>query len=192
MPNTSSSIDHIAKSSLMQIHRLIRASILAPGFLTPQPHCLRMMAAAATDAASSFSSSSDFLYHNESVQEISPGLSFVWLDQTPSTQDEARKRMPLPAEVEVLAIGAGLQTQGRGTRGRTWVGKPGNLFLTVVLPVARIPLPLSLVPLRVGVVVAEAIAATTQVSVHLKWPNDVLVKQEKVSGVLIEGDGGKS
>jgi biotin-(acetyl-CoA carboxylase) ligase len=72
------------------------------------------------------------------------------------------------------------------------VGKPGNLFLTVVLPVARIPLPLSLVPLRVGVVVAEAIAATTQVSVHLKWPNDVLVKQEKVSGVLIEGDGGKS
>lgn len=146
-----------------------------------------MAAAAATDATSS---SSDFLYHNESVQEISPGLSFVWLDQTPSTQDEARKRMPLPAEVEVLAIGAGLQTQGRGTRGRTWVGKPGNLFLTVVLPVARIPLPLSLVPLRVGVVVAEAIAATTQVSVHLKWPNDVLVKQEKVSGVLIEGDGG--
>lgn len=146
------------------------------------------MAALSSEAASS----ADFLYHNESVQEISPGLSFVWLDQTPSTQEEARKRLPLPVGVEVLAVGAGVQTQGRGTRGRTWISKPGNLFITVVLPVARVPVPLSLTPLRVGVVVAQAIAATTHAPVQLKWPNDVLVNQEKVAGVLIEGDGGIS
>lgn len=170
----------------MHIHRFFRASVLAPGFFAPQPCCLAMAA-----LSSEVASSADFLYHNESVQEISPGLSFVWLDQTPSTQEEARKRLPLPAGVEVLAIGAGMQTQGRGTRGRTWISKPGNLFLTVVLPVARVPVPLSLTPLRVGVVVAQAIAATAQVAqVRLKWPNDVLVNQEKVSGVLIEGDGG--
>lgn len=46
------------------------------------------------------------------------------------------------------------QVRGRGTKGRAWVGLPGNVFLTVAIPLDRVPVPLSLIPLRVGTLIA--------------------------------------
>jgi BirA family transcriptional regulator, biotin operon repressor / biotin---[acetyl-CoA-carboxylase] ligase len=76
------------------------------------------------------------------------------------------------------------QTRGRGRLGRRWHSSPGNLALSVVLPVDE-RVPLGLVPLAAGVAVAEALAgwgARTQ----LKWPNDVLIGERKAAGVLAE------
>lgn len=46
------------------------------------------------------------------------------------------------------------QLRGRGTKGRAWIGLPGNVFLTVAIPLDKVPVPLSLIPLRVGTLIA--------------------------------------
>jgi len=149
-----------------------------------------------------------------------PSCEFVWLDAANSTQDEARERLAAyqglrPATPTtppgVLAVAARTQSAGRGTRGRDWFGAPGNVFLTVAVRMADVPVPFTFTPLRIGVIMAEAIAARLPTGrggggegsedgsgdgraasgprVSVKWPNDVLIGDEKVAGVLIEGDG---
>jgi BirA family biotin operon repressor/biotin-[acetyl-CoA-carboxylase] ligase len=100
-------------------------------------------------------------------------------------------------DMDVVALGAGAQTKGRGTSGRAWVGLSGNAFLTMAIPVATVsalPYPITLLPLRIGTLVAREVAQTlptpeTKAQVNLKWPNDVLIADGKVSGLLIEMDG---
>lgn len=89
------------------------------------------------------------------------------------------------------------QTSGRGRQDRIWVTPPGQgLALSVALPPSLTPNPidlswLSLLALVTGAAVAEAVAGEVQDEVSVKWPNDVLVSQKKVAGVLGEltGDG---
>lgn len=54
----------------------------------------------------------------------------------------------------VFAVAAREQLRGRGTKGRAWIGLPGNVFLTVAIPLDKVPVPLSLIPLRVGTLIA--------------------------------------
>lgn len=80
------------------------------------------------------------------------------------------------------------QTRGRGRHGRTWVSVPGNLYLSVLLrPADGVTLPL--VPLAVGVAVADTLVEWG-VHARLKWPNDVLVGERKLAGILVEGSSG--
>lgn len=84
------------------------------------------------------------------------------------------------------------QTAGRGRDGRTWRSPPGGVWLGILL---RPPLPApGVLSLRVGLVVADVVEAVldvrpTSVSgprAALKWPNDVLVDDRKVAGILCE------
>ncbi|GAB5033168.1 biotin lipoate protein ligase-like protein [Nannochloropsis oceanica] len=130
-------------------------------------------------------------------------LHFVWSPEVNSTQDAMKALLVSStgealsrAGVDVLALGAGMQTKGRGTSGRAWVGIVGNAFLTLALPrsaVSLLPYAITLLPLRIGTLVARAIihvlpTSEARANVHLKWPNDVLLSDEKVSGLLVEMD----
>lgn len=87
-----------------------------------------------------------------------------------------------------LAVMAGLQTAGRGSRGRHWESPKGNLFLSVLLrpemPVAA----LGVFPLLAGLAVADAMRAVLPPgdAPMLKWPNDVLLGGAKLAGLLID------
>jgi len=89
------------------------------------------------------------------------------------------------------------QTSGRGRQDRIWVTPPGQgVALSVALPPSLTPKPidpswLSLLALVTGAAIAEAVAREVQDEVSVKWPNDVLVSEKKVAGVLGEltGDG---
>jgi BirA family transcriptional regulator, biotin operon repressor / biotin---[acetyl-CoA-carboxylase] ligase len=82
------------------------------------------------------------------------------------------------------AVRAERQTAGRGRGGHEWASPPGNLYLSVVLPTPA-GRPLTLLPLLVGVAVAES-AREWGVEARLKWPNDVLVRERKLGGILVE------
>lgn len=86
------------------------------------------------------------------------------------------------------AIVADVQTTGRGRFGRRWVTPPGvSIAVSVVLrPNERERCWLS--PLA-ALAAARAIEAEIGLPAALKWPNDVLVNDRKVGGVLVEADG---
>ena len=79
------------------------------------------------------------------------------------------------------------QTGGRGRLGRRWQAPPrSGLALSLLLrpgvPAERWPW----LPLLTGVAVAEACRRVAEVDAVVKWPNDVLVDERKVAGVLTE------
>jgi BirA family transcriptional regulator, biotin operon repressor / biotin---[acetyl-CoA-carboxylase] ligase len=82
------------------------------------------------------------------------------------------------------------QTAGRGRLGRSWEAPPRTAILCSLLlkppPEWRAP-ELSLVA---GVAVADALERATELSVQIKWPNDVMLRRRKVAGCLAEGRDG--
>lgn len=120
-------------------------------------------------------------------------LLFQHFESTESTQDLAKETTGTLKSNQILAVSAQEQTKGRGTSGRAWMGLRGNVFLTMALKSKEVPTTLTLLPLQVGVLVAERVdrLLTTACSshdhkVHVKWPNDILLNQKKVAGILIE------
>jgi len=78
------------------------------------------------------------------------------------------------------------QTAGRGRDGRTWHSPPGGVWLGMLLRPARADL--GVMSVRVGLAVADAVDALLgRVETRLKWPNDVLLGEGKVAGILCEG-----
>jgi BirA family transcriptional regulator, biotin operon repressor / biotin---[acetyl-CoA-carboxylase] ligase len=105
-----------------------------------------------------------------------------------STSDHLKQQAREGAP-EWTAVLAGRQQAGRGRQGHGWVSPPGNLFLSVLLrPGAGVRA--ALLPLLAGVAVAEALEASAGVPVRLKWPNDVLVGERKIGGILVEASTG--
>ena len=119
-----------------------------------------------------------------SIEEMNPSL--VHLQRTvESTQEEARRL--LEEQPGWLTVMADDQSKGRGTSGRLWVSTPGNLFLTCAIPMKVIPLTkVTLLPLGVGLLIAETIQPYVTCRPTLKWPNDVLLDNKKIAGTLIE------
>lgn len=115
------------------------------------------------------------------------GRELKWYDSIASTNSEALKHAKMGAS-EGLVIGTEHQTAGRGRHGRPWTGTTGhNLLFSVILWPRLAPKATSLIPLAAGIAVAEAIELETTLSPLLKWPNDVLINNKKVCGILVEG-----
>jgi BirA family biotin operon repressor/biotin-[acetyl-CoA-carboxylase] ligase len=76
------------------------------------------------------------------------------------------------------------QTAGRGRQGHRWVDVPGcNVLSSILLQ----PLfPLHLLVMLASLAVVDSIAETCHIHATIKWPNDVLIGERKVAGILIE------
>ena len=78
------------------------------------------------------------------------------------------------------------QTSGRGSRGRAWRSPPGGLWLSALYR-PRAPAGVELLSLRVGLTIAEAVEALGPgLRVAIKWPNDLMLDDRKLGGVLCE------
>lgn len=114
------------------------------------------------------------------------GRTLHILAATTSTNDVA-KQLALQGAPEGTVVLAEQQTQGRGRQGRSFASPPGvGIYLSLLL---RPQLDLSRLPqltLITAVAVAEAITATSALSVTLKWPNDVEIRGRKTAGILTE------
>lgn len=84
------------------------------------------------------------------------------------------------------AVVAREQTAGRGSRGSQWSSAEGGLWLSVLLRPAS-PAGVELLSLRVGLAVTDALAGVAGLPpLALKWPNDLMLGDAKVGGVLCE------
>ena len=109
-----------------------------------------------------------------------------WIDkeEVSSTNDEALKLSQNVHDGKYV-ISAQMQNHGRGRRGRSWLGFPGNLFMSLLIQV-----PLSKLGGLVFVVALSLFDALKnlfpEIDIKLKWPNDVLLENNKISGILLE------
>lgn len=103
-----------------------------------------------------------------------------------STQDTARQ-LALAGEPEGTAVMALKQTRGRGRSGHSWVSPEAkNLAISLILRPAVPPADAALLGLLASIAVAETVEALGVKRAELKWPNDVLVRDKKIAGILPE------
>jgi BirA family transcriptional regulator, biotin operon repressor / biotin---[acetyl-CoA-carboxylase] ligase len=119
----------------------------------------------------------------------------LWRDvtvvpQTGSTNADLLEQARAGAAEGVVLV-AEEQTAGRGRLGRTWSAPAGAAltFSVLLRPSDVPPARLGWLPLLTGVAVATAVRAQAGVPASLKWPNDVLVGERKLAGILAEAHG---
>lgn len=118
---------------------------------------------------------------------LPPAYRLVARDSVASTNAEAARLAADGAEDGTL-VWARQQTAGRGRHGRDWDSPPGNLYLSLVLrpecPVNRAAQLGFAAALAVGDAVGSVGPALLEIT--YKWPNDVLLNDRKVAGILLE------
>ena len=124
------------------------------------------------------------------------GRTLHILHETPSTNTAAMALAQKGAENGTVVV-AERQTAGRGRLGRSWYSPAGeNLYCSVIVrqtqSQTRLEEWLSWLPLLSAVAAARAIQAVAALQARLKWPNDILINQQKLGGVLCESNGSRS
>lgn len=113
------------------------------------------------------------------------GQSIEYISEIDSTQKLAKQQAAqgLPEGHIVIAEN---QYGGRGRRGRKWLSGPGNIAMSIILRPSIAPSEASQISILAGVAIARAIRQSTNLCCWLKWPNDILVRNRKLGGILIE------
>lgn len=108
------------------------------------------------------------------------------LEAVTSTQDVA-KDMASRGAPEGTVVVAKKQTQGRGRLGRKWFSPEGGLWFSVIMRPEIAPSEAPKITLLGAVSIARAVREVTELEAEIKWPNDILIKDQKVAGILTEG-----
>lgn len=107
-------------------------------------------------------------------------------DSVSSTQDEARQWVTQGAPHGALIL-AEEQTSGRGRLGRLWHSPKGKgVWMSIVLKSDTPFLYPPQLTLLSAVALCRAVRILTGLDVGIKWPNDLLIGEKKVSGILLE------
>jgi BirA family biotin operon repressor/biotin-[acetyl-CoA-carboxylase] ligase len=80
---------------------------------------------------------------------------------------------------------ADTQTGGRGRSGRSWWSPPGSLYMSVLIRPAFRSHIISRIPILASLAVLDALK-DVGVTAGVKWPNDILVGERKLAGILIQ------
>lgn len=126
-----------------------------------------------------------------------PSLPTGWRlrieDSLPSTQDLVL-RLAAAGEPEGLALLARRQSAGRGREGRGWDSPAGNLHVSVLLRPSGPARDAPQWSLLAAVALADALAEglPDPGAIRLKWPNDVLLGEAKLAGMLCETAAGEA
>lgn len=85
-----------------------------------------------------------------------------------------------------LVIRADVQARGKGRKARDWSSPAGGLWASVLLSPDVPAVHQGLIPLAVGCACAQALESLG-VEVAIRWPNDLMLGDRKVGGILVEG-----
>jgi BirA family biotin operon repressor/biotin-[acetyl-CoA-carboxylase] ligase len=125
--------------------------------------------------------------------EIKPGLgtqilgnNIISYTQTGSTNDVALSLAASGAREGTLVV-AENQTKGRGRRNRKWMSPIGTSILaSLILRPMIMAHEAHVISLISAAAITQAIRSVTQLPAFIKWPNDIIIGNKKVSGVLVE------
>ena len=128
--------------------------------------------------------------------QSSPDIPFPWefpqrmsqihyVERTASTMDIARDlaRKGAPGFSVVVA---GIQEKGRGRLRRTWQSPKGGLYFTIVVRPGLPPMLSPRVNFAASLILAKTLETVCGIDVRVKWPNDLLANDKKISGMLSE------
>lgn len=108
----------------------------------------------------------------------------------PSTNTYAKNLVEQSENSQEIAFLAHNQTAGVGKRSAKWLSYSGNVHLSIVLPVAKyFKKPnWGIVSLLIGVIIRDVLQSYIKNSMEVfnKWPNDVIVDDKKIAGILLE------
>lgn len=126
--------------------------------------------------------------YNKPTNTIFTGQNIIFLPNCPSTNSYALELLKNKEIAEGTIVITDEQSSGRGQRGNTWWSEPGkNLTFSIILKPQLSGL-VNLFPLTMlaAVAIQQAIQPLLQGPVTIKWPNDILVGDKKIAGILVE------
>jgi BirA family transcriptional regulator, biotin operon repressor / biotin---[acetyl-CoA-carboxylase] ligase len=112
----------------------------------------------------------------------------IELDHVDSTNNYAANLLRLSSPPEGTVITARFQTQGKGQRGNEWQSEVGsNVLMSLVCYPSRLPAHDHFYLTKLtALAVAEWVEDHVHREVYIKWPNDIIVADKKIAGILIE------
>lgn len=114
------------------------------------------------------------------------GYHLEAFDELDSTSSEALRQADKTA-LDKLWISARSQTAGRGRQGRPWLTSTNDLTSSLLLNLNKPPAQCAQLTFVTALAVRDTLASfDPKTTLTLKWPNDVLLGGEKVSGILLE------
>jgi BirA family biotin operon repressor/biotin-[acetyl-CoA-carboxylase] ligase len=119
---------------------------------------------------------------------MSAEIRRVHLAEVDSTNLEALRLWRASDEVSPLVVSADVQTAGVGRNERAWQSPAGGLWFTLAWPMKLPAARYQALTLAVGSVVAETLADAFSLVCRVKWPNDVLVSDRKIAGILCRAE----
>jgi BirA family biotin operon repressor/biotin-[acetyl-CoA-carboxylase] ligase len=134
-----------------------------------------------------------------SLKQISKSLTTKWLGRTVHFYPEVDSTNVTAMELaqqdapEGTVVLADKQLHGRGRGDRSWHSPAGvGIYCSIVLRPELSPAKTMLLTLMTAVAIAKAVARETNLSPRIKWPNDILIHDKKVVGILLESKVGGS
>lgn len=122
--------------------------------------------------------------HNLNTKFI--GKEIFYFDSLASTMDKASE-LALANHCEGTVVVAETQVKGRGRLGRHWISpKYKGIYFSLILRPKILPQQGSVLTVVIAVSAVEAIEKAVGIPANIKWPNDILINDKKVGGILIE------
>jgi BirA family biotin operon repressor/biotin-[acetyl-CoA-carboxylase] ligase len=131
------------------------------------------------------------------LAQVSKSLTTRWLGRTVHFYNEvdstnvAAMNLAQKDAPEGTVVLAEEQLHGRGRGDRSWHSPAGvGIYCSIVLRPELSPAKTMLLTLMTAVAIAKAVALETNLSPRIKWPNDILINDKKVVGILLESKVG--
>ena len=112
--------------------------------------------------------------------------NIVKLHATTSTSDVLKSRFRESVLSNGFTVYTSHQTNGRGQMGASWQSEPGKNLMFSMLYKNTHDLNAFQINQKTCVILAETIAAVSDLDVSIKWPNDILSAKKKIAGILVE------
>ena len=112
-------------------------------------------------------------------------LKIIKMKKVQSTNDIALKLIK-KGELKPTLITSITQTKGRGTMGKNWISQKGNLFMTIFFEINQKNIDFRQYTLLNAYLLKKIITKFTKKKINIKWPNDLLIKNYKICGILQE------